>query len=544
MRHTIARVALLATLLTGCSSPPAPSDPGPTSTTAPGFVQLYDRYFQPTCTASACHDGERGIAGLSFADPRTAYTQLVNVAAVNGAANADGLVRVAPGDATNSFLLWKLNHSNTELGEEGYGAAMPLAADALAGPMLVEAVRAWIAAGAPYRGLEGFEVDTRPSASSYIDCSATDEAGMRGCFPENTNPDLYVRYFTPPITVPPGEDATFCTYLDVTTEETLYFRATRGRQMRGGHHIAVFYANMPSENLEPHVCTNEEMSNYMFAAGAGGEGGQDTNMPPGVALRIEAGRQIVIQSHYINTSDQPRTVMDMVDIERTTIEESPTVVDSFAMINSEFSIPARARNYILEKTCRIEEAMDIYLLLGHTHESGMLFEVELMAGGSGAPELLYHATDGPLLRDNPQILTWETPLRFEAGDVLRMRCGWDNRTDDVLEWPDEMCVALMYYGPGRGWLTCDSGDETPQGREPGMGCASPTDTGNSLGVGRYCEASGDCRGNGRATFCLAPFDSASNFCSFIGCGSDADCGENTTCVMQTAGSACVPNVCL
>ena len=72
----------------------------------------------------------------------------------------------------------------------------------------------------------------------------------------------------------------------------------------------------------------------------------------------------------------------------------------------------------------------------------------------------------------------------------------------------------------------------------------PTDTGNSLGVGRYCEDAADCRGNGRATFCLAPFDSASNFCSFIGCESDADCGENATCVVQTAGSACVPNMCL
>lgn len=542
------RMLLGATVLTfvGCSGPLAGDpDPGPTSTTAPGFVQLYERYFRPTCTASACHDGERGIAGLSFADPRTAYQQLVDVPAVNGPANREGLVRVRPGDASRSFLIWKLNHSNDELAERGYGAAMPLAADALAGPMLVEAVRAWIEAGAPYRGLDDFEVDTRPALSGYVDCDATDEAGMRDCFPPNENPDLYFRVFTPPIVVPPGEDATFCTYLPIVTEQTLYFRATRGRQMRGGHHIAVFYANAPSDDHTPHVCTNEEMSNYMFAAGAGGEGGQDTSMPPGVALRIEPGRQIVIQSHYINTSDQPRTVMDMVDIERTTLEESPTVVDSFAIIHSDFSIPPRTQDYVLEKECRLTEPMDIYLLLGHTHENGMLFEVERIPAGATTPELLYHATDGPLLRDNPQILTWDTPLRFEAGDVLRMRCGWDNNTGEALEWPSEMCVALMYYGPGRGWLTCDSGDETPQGRMPGeTGCAMPTDTGNSLGVGRYCEDATDCRGNGRATFCLAPFDAASNFCSFIGCRSDAECGEDTTCVMQAAGSACVPNACL
>jgi hypothetical protein len=195
-------------------------DPGPTSSTAPGFVQLYERYFQPSCTASACHDGERGIASLTFGDPRTAYTQLVNVAAINGAAHDDGLLRVEPGDAANSFLVWKLNHSNAELATEGYGAAMPLAGDTLAGPGLVEAVRAWIDAGAPYRGIDTFTVDTRPAASGYVECDATDEAGMRACFPPNENPDLYVRYYTPPITIPPGSDSIFCTYLDVTTEET------------------------------------------------------------------------------------------------------------------------------------------------------------------------------------------------------------------------------------------------------------------------------------------------------------------------------------
>lgn len=540
----LATAACLVGLLSSCDGGTNLMDPGPTSTTAPGFVQLYDAYFQPTCTASACHDGERGIAGLTFGDPRTAYTQLVGAAVVNGAANTDGLLRVDPGHSSNSLLLWKLNHSNVELATEGYGAAMPLAGDTLAGPMLVEAIRAWIDAGAPYRGLDTFTVDSRPATSSYVECDAIDEAGMRDCFPANENPDLYARYFTPPITVPAHEDATFCTYLDATTADTLYFRATHGRQMRGGHHVAVFYANAPSDDHTPHVCTNAEMSNYVFAAAAGGEGGQDTNMPPGVGLRIEAGRQIVLQSHYINTSDQPRVVMDMVDIEVTTPEASPTIVDSFALINSEFSVPPRAHNHILEKTCRIDEAMDIYLLLGHTHESGILFEVERSAAGTGAPELLYHATDGPLLRDNPQILTYQTPLHFDAGDVLTLRCGWDNMSDEALEWPSEMCVALMYYGPGRGWLTCDSGDETPQTSTPGMGCAAPTDLGNSLGVGKYCETNADCRGNGRATFCLAPFDSASNFCSFIGCMTDADCGEDTTCVVQTSGSACVPNMCL
>lgn len=536
---TIATIVVLA----GCSSEPGP--PGPTSTTAPGFLQIHERLLVPSCSASACHDGERGIAGLSFSDPRRAYEQLVGVAPTNGPARADGLLRVAAGDPSGSFLVWKINRSTAELNERGYGAAMPIGGAHAPGAMTVEAVRAWIEAGAPWDGLD-FEADTRDAGNGYVMCDATDEAGMRACFGESPDPTRTLRLFTPPITLAPGMDQTICTYLDVTTTEPLLFRATHGRQMTGGHHIAVFYAQSPSTDLVPHVCTNEEMTNFLFAAGAGGEGGQDTEMPPGVGLRIDTGRQIVLQSHYINTSDEPRVVMDMVDIELTTIEESPTVVDSFAMIDSEFEVPARTRGYERIKECRVDQEMDIYLLLGHTHESGVLFEMERVPAGGGGAEMLYHATDGPLLRDNPQILTWDTPLHLGVGDVLRMRCRWDNMTESPLAWPSEMCVALMYYGPGRGWVTCDTNDETPSWRDPdAMGCAVPTDTGNSLGIGRYCTARGnECRENGVATVCLAPFSDSSNFCSTLGCETDAECGEDTTCVIQSAGSACVPNHCL
>jgi hypothetical protein len=520
-------------------------DPGMrVSTTAPGFLKIHEQILVPSCTSSACHDGERGIAGLTFSDPRRAYDLLVGVEPTNGAARTDGLLRVAAGDPNRSLLLWKLNHSTGELNELGYGAAMPLGGSSAPGVMSVEAIRAWIADGAPWDGID-FTADTRTVVNGYVSCDATDEAGMRACFGPDPDPTRYMRLFTPPITLAPGEDQTICTYLDVTTTETLLFRATRGRQMLGGHHIAVFYAQRPTTDFTPHVCTNEEMSNFMFAAGAGGEGGQDTAMPPGVALRIEAGRQIVIQSHYLNTSPMPRTVMDMVDIELTTIEASPMVVDSFAMISSDFSVPPRSRDFESVKECRIDQEMDIYLLLGHTHENGVLFQFERLPAGGGPAEMLYRATDGPLLRDNPQILTYDTPLHFGVGDTLRMTCRWDNMTETPLEWPSEMCVALMYYGPGRGWVTCDSGDATPNWRDPAdMGCAIPTDYGNSLGVGRYCEGAADCRDNGPSTLCLAPFDAASNFCSFIGCTMDSECGENATCVIQTAGSACVPNHCL
>jgi hypothetical protein len=164
----------------------------------------------------------------------------------------------------------------------------------------------------------------------------------------------------------------------------------------------------------------------------------------------------------------------------------------------------------------------------------------------GTETELYHATDGPLLRDNPEIRTWTDPLHLDAGDVLRMTCAWDNDTDLPLGWPEEMCVGLMYYGPGRGWLTCDTDDETPNGVDPDApGCLDPTHVaGNELGVGKYCSVDGtECRGNGRATFCLAPHDSYHNYCSIILCGSDEECGAGSHCQMESAGSTCLLDMC-
>ena len=188
--------------------------------------------------------------------------------------------------------------------------------------------------------------------------------------------------------------------------------------------------------------------------------------------------------------------------------------------------------------------MDIHLLLGHTHDFGVLFDFELLLPET-EPQLLYHATDGSMLRDTPEIIYYDPPLHLNPGDTIRVTCGWDNTSGHDLSWPEEMCVAFMYYSPGQGFLICDTENTTPVllgGGGGEGGCAQPDDVGNSKGVGRFCtEGGGECEGQ-EASFCIAGF-SEENYCTVIFCEDDSVCGEDAACVSEGPGSACVPNQC-
>ncbi|HEX6836140.1 MAG TPA: hypothetical protein VF334_06180, partial [Polyangia bacterium] len=91
-------------------------------------------------------------------------------------------------------------------------------------------------------------------------------------------------------------------------------------------------------------------------------------------------------------------------------------------------------------------------------------------------------------------------------------------------------------------------------------CGHPGDTGNSIGVGKFCKSLADCSGPGLKTnICSAlgngstPSPSDTYFCTVYPChpvdgGVDtAECGENADCVcggsMGGSGCACTPASC-
>ena len=119
---------------------------GPTPNLTPTFSSIYQEILVSANPAGRqacvrCHTpGRSGFreVGMDFSTPDVAYAHLVGVRSVL----KPGLLRVAPGDPNNSFLLHKIE------GRELVGVRMPQNADPLT-PGQIQIIARWIQRGAP-----------------------------------------------------------------------------------------------------------------------------------------------------------------------------------------------------------------------------------------------------------------------------------------------------------------------------------------------------------------------------------------------------------
>lgn len=98
--------------------------------------------FNAQCAVPQCHVPPFP-AGLMDLSEGAAFDEIVGVAPANAAAEADGLLRIDPGNPMNSFILIKVSG----MPPFEYGSRMPLLRDPL-GEDDVRTIREWVAAGA------------------------------------------------------------------------------------------------------------------------------------------------------------------------------------------------------------------------------------------------------------------------------------------------------------------------------------------------------------------------------------------------------------
>jgi hypothetical protein len=256
-------------------------------------------------------------------------------------------------------------------------------------------------------------------------------------------------------TIPAGESLT-CVYTTTTTDTEIYVGPASAQQGPGGHHVILYYTDVPKTPTN-HICTDEEMLSWHMLAGAASNKEPVVSMPAGGALKVPAGKQLVIQSHYINTTGASMTVDDTMSVQLLQAADVKQFLNFFAMVDLGFSIPPQATAKHVT-TCTLPNDIQAVTLLGHMHEYGQHFTFEEIDAQGNNVSTPYDTAWQPQYMTHPPLITstLDTPTIYKAGTIFRQTCEWNNTTAQTMSFPTEMCVAYAVYFPDQGFIDCNA----------------------------------------------------------------------------------------
>jgi hypothetical protein len=270
---------------------------------------------------------------------------------------------------------------------------------------------------------------------------------------------------SPDYTIPAGSERQMCT---VTTYEgdDVGIIAQYNYQSVNGHHVTIFGTTETERNLpdgEVWDCTETEDLNMasMEPIIIGGSIEYDDDgvinefqLPEGFGAPLKNGQRIILQSHYLNVTEDPILVRDAAHFVLVPEEEITTWTAPYVNTVTDFTIPANTPEYTLSFDCGFEETYSLLYLGGHLHEWGESFKAERTTDGDTT--VIYEVEEWePVLRDSPTYVQFERD-EFQLGpdDRVTTTCTWFNGSDEEIGFPQEMCVTFGMAYPTRVPVIC------------------------------------------------------------------------------------------
>ncbi len=284
-------------------------------------------------------------------------------------------------------------------------------------------------------------------------------------------PDGGLQLTSPDLFVPAYSEHIFCYYGTWLGPDSAVNLLSSYQVLPYNHHNqvkSVPEGGPPDGTLEE--CDEEDMRAYQpFIDGvppydiAGGanlpppsESWNQMDLPDGYAVKLDQGRRWVLETHYVNTTDQDLLVNSAINLGFMPIEDVNTWVGVLQLDSGPPAIPPG--EYTLEFDCAFQTDLEILVVSSHMHENGMAYAVDFLPqdGGSERIHEVPEWNDG--FRAYPKLDVWEPgELTVIAGEVFRTSCSWNNRTEDVLNFPEEMCTTLVVAAPIEAPLGCYDG---------------------------------------------------------------------------------------
>lgn len=253
--------------------------------------------------------------------------------------------------------------------------------------------------------------------------------------------------------MPPGTEGYVCARK--TIDQDLYVNAFEAISPPGTHHTLL---TMGAPNVPDGITPCTAADNNPLSVFGSGVGTDPLTLPDGIALRIPAGTQLLLNLHLFNTGTDPMTGTSGQRVR--TIPEAEVVELAEGLLAGTIRIDLPAG---VTKTttgyCTMSSDTTLIAVAPHMHQLGIHEKVTAMSSAQGDVVI----NDAPY-DFNEQSFHAIEPLPMAQGDRVRVDCTHHNTTTSTVTFGEstleEMCFAGLYRYPATGNFFICSDDFT------------------------------------------------------------------------------------
>ena len=251
--------------------------------------------------------------------------------------------------------------------------------------------------------------------------------------------------------VDPGVESYYCKYL--TLEKDLYISKFRPLMPRGAHHVVLGYQDPARPDgfvsaVEGVPPTTDACTGLTFGdifAFAGTYGTQELAMPDGVAVKIPAGKQLVLGLHFLNSGTEPITGkagVQAVELDAADVVHEAEVI---AAQSPGFTVPPGSST--VDASCTMIGDSTIFAVMPHMHKAGVHMTTTAGPEGTGTTLL-----DQDYVFTDQNYTTLDPPGELKKGERMNVECDFNNAGAETLTvgestTKNEMCITFTYRYP-------------------------------------------------------------------------------------------------
>jgi len=244
-------------------------------------------------------------------------------------------------------------------------------------------------------------------------------------------------------TMPSGEESYVCVRL--TVQEDMWINQFEAINPEGTHHTVLTVGEPNGEDGTFPCGAGTNSDAMIFGSGVGGDAVQ---LPNGVAMKVAAGQQLLLNLHLFNVSGSEINGISGTKIK--TVPQSEVVHEAEAILAGptiSLNVPPGVSTQ--SGGCAMNGDVTIFAVGPHMHQLG----IEMKVTANSTPEGTTVLHDD-LYTFYEQRLYPITPIQMNQGDMLNVDCKYNNTTGSNVTFGDssnqEMCFATLYRYPARG----------------------------------------------------------------------------------------------